>query len=239
VSFVTVLELDPRQAELIEAFVRAWEQSGHVPFEWNVSGSFVGHPSWPESVNPPMREEVRGLLHLNLLESDRSVAPLWRVFPSADARAHFGGPDQAQIAVALRDPDARLGVILEGVVEAFKADASEPLHFAAMDTIAIVQHPYWPLAPDVVASHDLAQLEDLGLIGTEARGEDTAFWPTSAGRAAVADPAGFLDRRAEQVGDERERTRLREWAKKVRAGDIAVGTLTGASSAVIRALIGL
>lgn len=222
----------------MQAFAHAWHASSHTPFDLD-SGAPFSHPAWPAGVATPTRDEVRALHHLDLLEVDSSVSRIWRVFPSPEARIRYGGPDQAHVAAALRDPDRRLAVILEATVQAFEADPREPLHFSPMDQISLVKHPHWPLAPDVVRSHDLAQLEDLGLVATEPRAKDTAFWPTPAGRAAAHDPASYLDCRAAEATNEEERSRLRRWAAKTRAGDVAVGTLTGASSVVIRALIGL
>jgi hypothetical protein len=221
----------------MEAFVRAWEESSHAPFDL-ADGAFE-HPRWPASVSPPGRQEVRGLVHKGALDADRSVAPMWRVFPSAEGRRVFGGVGEEAVSSALADPDRRLGVILEATVEAFDRDPSEPLHFAPMQQVDLVQHPHWPLSPDVVRAHDLQQLADLGLVGMAPRGRDGAFWPTPDGRAAVHDAAGFLDRRATETTDEHEKSRLQQWAERVRAGDVAVGTAGGVTGALIRALIGL
>lgn len=228
-----------RQQVLMRAFVRAWELSSpapaHQPFDL---GSLpLEHPNWPDSVPVPSREEVRPLVHLGLLDTDRRAAPIWRVFPSELGRSTFGDPADDE-AVALSDPDRRLGLILEATVGAFEADPTQPIHFAPMDQINYVSHPHWPLQPDAVKSHDLDQLEQLGLIATRPRGQDTSFWPTPSARAATKDVAGYLDQLA-GAAHGAEQSRLSKWAERLRAGDLAVGAVAGtASGALIRALTG-
>jgi hypothetical protein len=226
-----------RESELAEAFVEAWEASGHTPFDFH-GGSLV-HPAWPETVSKPGQEEVRALHHKGALEVDRDAAPVWRVFPSPACRREFGGADEVALGDGLADPDRRLGIILEATVAAFEADPGEPIHFAPMEQTCLVHHPHWSIAPDVVREHDLQQLVELGLISVSPRGRDSAFWPTPDGRAAVHDPAGLLDRRANQAEDELDGSRLRKWASRVRTGDIAVGAAGGITGAAIRALVGL
>lgn len=147
------------------------------------------------------------------------------------------GPEQ--IAEALADPDARLGLILEATVAAFEADPSEPLEFHPMEHADLVHHQHWLLEPTVVGAHDLQQLEELGLISAAAAGDSLSFWPTVRGRAAVTDAASYLERLAREADDEGEKSRLRRWATRLRAGDVAVGVVGGTSAALIRALIGL
>jgi hypothetical protein len=233
--------LDDRQRELIEAFVSAWEMTSqvpaHTPFDFDVSDRFA-HLNWPPAVRTPSREEVRALVHLGLLEVDHRAAPVWCVFPSADARAMFNQSASSE-AEALADPERRLELILEATVRAFNADPSEPLHFTPMDQIDIVAHPHWPLQPDSVHEHDLRQLENLELISTSPRGDDLAFWPTSTDRAALPDVASFIDRLADEAPNESEQSRLRRWVVRIHAGDFAVGTAAGtASGALIHALMG-
>lgn len=210
----------------------AWESSSHTPFDL-ANGPFE-HPSWPPDVAVPDREEVRALLHRGLLERDDSAT--WRVFPSA------GGRELAGVATeeALADPDRRLGLILEATTAAFEADPSEPLQFHPMQQADLVRHRHWPLQPEVVRAHDLQQLEDLGLVASAHGRRSMTFWPTVDGRAAVKDAPGYLERLAQETDDEGEKSRLRRWAERVRAGDVAVGTVAGsASGALIRALMGL
>ena len=233
--------LDNRQRELMEAFVSAWEMAtqgpAHTPFDFDASDRFA-HPNWPPAVRAPSREEVRALVHLGLLEVDHRAAPVWRVFPSADARAMFAQSASSE-AEALADPERRLELILEATVSAFNADPSEPLRFTPMDQIDIVTHPHWPLEPDSVHEHDLRQLEDLGLIATSPRGDDLAFWPTSMARASLPDVASFIGRLADEAPNESEQSRLRRWVVRIHAGDFAVGTAAGtASGALIHALMG-
>jgi hypothetical protein len=233
--------LDDRQRELIEAFVSAWEMisqvPAHTPFDFDVSDSFA-HPNWPPAVRSPSREEVRALVHLGLLEVDHRAAPVWRVFPSADARAMFDQSASSE-AEALADAEHRLELILEATVKAFNADPSERLLFTPMDQVDIVAHPHWPLQPDSVHEHDLQQLEDLELISTSPRGDDLAFWPTSTAQAALPDVASFIDRLADEAPNEPEQSRLRQWVVRIHAGDFAVGTAAGtASGALIHALMG-
>lgn len=234
---MAMFDLAPPERELMEAFFSAWEKSSHTPFDLG-DGPFE-HPNWPPSVAVPDRDDVRGLVHKGLLEVDANAAPTWRVFPSADGRHQFGGAAEKSIVSALADPDRRLGVILEATVTAFESDPSEPLHFIPMQQVEMVQHAHWALPPDVVREHDLQQLRDLHLIAMVPRGNGKGFWPTTDGRAAVKDASGYLDRLAEGVTDEREKSRLRRWAERLRAGDVAVGTAGGVTGALIRALIGL
>jgi len=213
--------------------VAAWEVSSHTPFD--LGHDAFAHPSWPAGVTVPDRDEVRDLVHRGLLEVDDSVTPMWRVFPSAVGREVAGGASEE----ALGDPDRRLGLILEATVTAFEADPREPLQFHPKEEVHLVRHQYWPLQPEVVRAHDLQQLEDLGLIATAGEHRSVTFWPTFHGRAAVKDAPGYLERLARETDDEGEKSRLRRWAQRLRAGDIAVGTVAGASGAVIRALMGL
>lgn len=227
--------MSPREHELVQAFVEAWEASSHTPFDFGEGP--LEHPSWPAGIAVPGREEVRNLVHRRLLETDDSLAPAWRVFPSPEGRKLAGAATED----ALSDPDRRLGLILEATVTAFEADPSEPLVFHPARQVDLVQHEHWPLQPDVVRAHDLQQLRDLGLISTAAAGRRSlTFWPTIQGRAGVKDAAGYLDRLAREADDESEKSRLRRWAERLRAGDLAVGTVAGsASGMLIRALMGL
>lgn len=232
---MTQPDLTPRQRELMVAFVEAWEASSHTPFDLD-SGQF-DHPSWPTTIRVPTRAEVRALVHLDLLDTDRDVLPTWRVFPSPKGR-HLGGVAAEE---ALADPDGRLGLILEATAKAFEADPSQPLRFERFYQQAhFVRHPHWPLQPDVVRAHDLQQLEDLRLIATAIAAADSSmtFWPTIRGRAAVKNAVGYLERLAQETEDDGEKSRLRRWAARLRGGDIAVGTITSTSGALIRALIG-
>jgi hypothetical protein len=97
---------------------------------------------------------VRALFQDGLLEKDSSVAPTWRVFPSARARELAGVATED----ALLDPDRRLGLILEATVAAFEADPSEPLQLHRLEDADLVRHQHWPLQPEVVRAHDLQQL---------------------------------------------------------------------------------
>lgn len=233
--------LTERHQILMRAFVSAWEASSpapaHQPFD--LGSMPLEHANWPDGVPVPSREEVRPLVHLGLLDTDRRAAPIWRVFPSELGRSTFGDSGEDEV-VALSDPDRRLGLILDATVAAFEADPAQPIQFAAMDQIDYVSHAHWPLQPDAVKSHDLDQLEQLGLISTRARGQDTDFWPTPTARAATKDAAGYLERLADAAPEEAERSRLARWAERLRAGDFAVSAVAGtASGALIRALMGL
>lgn len=233
--------LGERQQILVKAFVSAWEGSSpapaHQPFDFG-SGPFE-HLNWPNGVPAPSREEVRPLVHAGLLETDKRAAPIWRVFPSELARSTFGDPANDDTA-ALSDPDRRLGLILDATITAFEADPAQPIHFTPMDQITSVSHPHWPLQPDAVRSHDLDQLEQLGLISTSPAGRDITFWPTPSARTATNDVAGYLEQLAQEAPHETERSRLARWAERLRAGDVAVGATAGTTSgALIRALTGL
>jgi hypothetical protein len=184
---VTEPQLTDRQSQLIRAFVRAWEAdspgSAHSPFDFPAGGAPIEHPNWPPEVPVPSRDEVRTLHHLGLLDvDDRFARAGWRLMPTARARGFAGVPDDT---AALRDPDQRLGFILEATVRAFSQDASQPLHFADLQQTTVVQHPGWNPQPGVVQRHDLAQLEDLGMIGVErVSATEMNFWPTTDARMA-------------------------------------------------------
>jgi hypothetical protein len=171
----------------------------------------------------------------DLLEIDRSVAPTWRFWPSAKAREHFPDAVEQALNEALSDPDQRPAVILKAIVDAFNSDPSEPLLLLRTDHVDIVRHPGWAIPPEVVRHHDLSQVVELGLVGWES---DTEFYPTPSGRMAVDNPAALLSERAEQIQDEVERSRLRAWVEKIRAGEIAVSATSGVAVAAIRALLG-
>ncbi|MBJ7329163.1 MAG: hypothetical protein JHC95_04645 [Solirubrobacteraceae bacterium] len=232
------LELTPRQDELMRTFLSAWEGSGYTPFDLETSTGF-SHQKWPPDVPPPEREEVRALVHLDLLSVDKRVPRIWRVFPSQLARDLLADAS-APLAVQLSDADQRLGRILDATVSSFEEDPREPLHLAVMDQLTVVEHVGWPLPPDSVRTHDIAQLVDLGLVGTEPRGsDDLAFWPTPGGRSAVKSPATYLDRLADNTEAEPERSRLQEWAGRFRAGEISAGTVSGTvTGLLLKVLIG-
>lgn len=232
------VNLDAREVALVRAFVDAWERSGHVPFDFG-PGDVFSHPCWPSDVPVPGKDEVRRLHHLAMLEVERSAAPTWRVHPSPSARLRFGDRGEHHTAAALRDPDQRLGMILDAIVTAFEGDPTEPLRAWPMAANDLVRHPRWPLQPDVVRTHDLQQLEDLGLVSISPQERGCAFWPTPDGRAAVHNAADLLERRSQASPNEHEADRLRRWAERLRTGDIAVCVAAGTASAVIRALIGL
>jgi hypothetical protein len=93
------------------------------------------------------------------------VAPTWRFWPADAARVEFGEDAARTRAKALKDPDARLGVILDAIVDAFEQDPATPLLIVRTAGGDIIKHSHWAIEPDVVQMHDLRQLEDLSLIG--------------------------------------------------------------------------
>lgn len=196
----------------------------------------INDPLWPEQVKSPSKEEVRQLVHQDLLQVDQTAAPVWRVWPSKKARDIFQDQTAEDRSDALADPDRRLAVILDATVSAFSKDPSTPLLLVRADQADIVRHPHWGMEADVVRKHDLLQLEELGLIGWDG---ETMFFPTARGRQAATDPAAFLAQTAESIEDEEERSRLRRLAEQIRAGDVAVGTATSLTSFAIRAVLGL
>lgn len=228
-------DLSGRDNEILRTLVQLWESSGHQPFHLAPDADTLDHTAWPDGVAKPTRKEVRALVGRDLMMSDKSTAPTWRVWPSTHARKLFAGSAEHSRAEALRDADQRLGVILDAIVDAFESDPSEPLLLFRASSADIVKHPGWPIEPDVVRTHDLRQLEDLGLVGWES---ETQFYPTPRGRMAARNPIALLSQLAEATSDDEERSRLRTWAEKFRAGDVAVGTAGGLTSAVIRVLLG-
>jgi len=229
-----MIDLSDRERELLEMMVRLSEAG--EPFEIPVGDDILNDPRWPADVRKPTSDEVRALVGHEYLEVDKTVAPKWRFWPADAARQAFAGEAVRRRAEALKDPDARLGVILDAVVEAFGEDPATPLLMLRTDQVDIVRHPHWAIEPDVVRMHDLRQLENLELIGWEGT---TEFFPTPKGRMASRNQAAFLAQRADEVEDVEERSRLRRIAEKFRTGDVAVGTAGGLTGAAIRAALGL
>jgi hypothetical protein len=229
-------ELTARETEILKALVRLSETTPDTTFGIPPGADRLDVPTWPKDGPQPSREEVRGLVTREFLEIDKSAHPAWRFWPSEQARAAFGNNSEQALAQALRDPNQRLGVILDAIVNAFEADPSTPLLMIRTSGPDIVKHAHWGIPPDVARLHDLRQLEELGLIGWES---STQFYPTPSGRTAVRNPATFLSQRADQTDDEEERSRLRRWVEKFRAGDVAVGAAGGLTGAAIRAALGL
>lgn len=233
-TLIPMVPLSERERELLGTMVALSE--GRQSFEIRAGEDTLGDPRWPAEVRKPTRDEVRSLVHRQYLETDRTAAPAWRFWPAEAAREEFAGDATRRRAEALRDPDARLGVILDAIVEAFHKDPATPLLILRTDQVDLVRHPHWAIEPDVVRMHDLRQLEDLQLIGWDGA---TAFFPTPKGRMASENPAAFLAQRADEVEDEEERSRLRGMAEKFRAGDVAVSTVGSVTGAAIRAVLGL
>ncbi len=229
------IELSERDTEILETLVGLAGGEADWFFDIPVGADRLSSPPWPNSIQSPHRDEIRSLVNRDLLEIDKGVAPTWRFWPSAKAREHFPDAVEKTLKEALSDPDQRLAVILKSIVDAFNADPSEPLLLLRTDHVDIVRHPGWAIPPDVVRHHDLSQLVGLGLVGWES---ETEFYPTPAGRMAVDNPAALLSERAEQTEDEAERSRLRDWTEKIRAGDVAVSATSGLTIAAIRALLG-
>jgi len=229
-----MVALSERERELLATMVTLSE--GDQPFEIQAGEDTLDDPRWPVEVRRPTRDEVRSLVGRQYLEVDKTPAPTWLFWPAEAARHEFAGEAAQGRAEALRDPDARLGVILDAIVEAFEKDPATPLLILRTDQIDIVRHPHWAIEPDVVRMHDLRQLEDLDLIGWDGT---TEFFPSPKGRTASKNPAAFLAQRADEIEDEGERSRLRRIAEKFRTGDVAVSTAGGLTGAAIRAVLGL
>jgi hypothetical protein len=230
-----LIQLSERDTEILKTLVGLSSDSAGWLFDIPPGADRILSPPWPDSVLPPHRDEIRALVDRDLLEIDKSAEPTWRFWPSSEARDLFPDAGKEALADALSDPDQRLAAILKAVVDAFDADPSTPLLLLRTSSVDLVRHPGWAIPPDVVRRHDLSQLRDLGLVGWES---ETEFYPTPSGRMAVKNPAALLSQRAEQTEDEEERSRLRSWIEKIRAGDIAVSATSGLTIAAIRALLG-
>src|SRR5215211_1146390 len=138
---------------------------GGKPFEIAVGDDTLNDSRWPTEVRKPIRHEVRSLVLRKYPEVDRTVPRTWRFWPAESARQESADEPARRRAEALQDPDARLGVILDAIVDAFENDPATPLLILRTDQVDIVRHPDWAIEPDVVRMHDLRQLEDLRLIG--------------------------------------------------------------------------
>ena len=105
-----MIDLSPRDREILKNLVRLWEDSNHEPFDIPHGADGIEHPAWPEGIARPRSKEVRTLVHRELLDHDDSIAPGWRVWPSQEARALIPtGSDEQWRAEALKDADQRLG----------------------------------------------------------------------------------------------------------------------------------
>lgn len=228
-------DLSSRDRKLLKALVEGWEAGDRQPFDIAPGEDTIVEVNWPPHVARPRQDEVRSLVARGYLEIDKSVAPTWRFWPSATAREAFAAADSEKRAAALKDPDERLGVILDAIVEAFEKEPETALLMLGYDQGAIIRHPHWPIEPDVIRPHDLDQLTHLGLLGWTGT---TEFWPTPRGRMALRNPDALLTELAEESTDEEKRSRLRKWAEKIRAGDVAVGTASSLTGTVIRILLG-
>jgi hypothetical protein len=229
-----MVELSEREGEILETMVSLSERGD--PFEIAPGEDILNDARWPGEVRKPTRDEVRSLVGREYLEVDRTVPRVWRFWPAERARQQFAGDAARRRAETLKDPDARLGVILDAIVEAFEQDPASPLLMLRTDQVDIVRHPHWAIEPDVVRMHDLRQLEGLKLIGWDGA---TAFFPTPQGRLASKNPAAFLAQRADEVHDDEEQSRLRRMADKFRTGDVAVSAAGNLTGAAIRAVLGL
>jgi hypothetical protein len=133
------VDLSEREREILEAMVGTLKAG--EPFEIPAGHDTLSDPRWPTEVQKPSRDEVRSLVGRDLLEIDRSVAPAWRFWPAEAAREEFAGDSARNRAEDLKDPDARLGVILDAIVQAFEADPATPLLLLRTDQVDIVRHP--------------------------------------------------------------------------------------------------
>lgn len=230
-----MVNLSDRERELLEVMVSAGVESEQ--FVIQPGEDYPDDSTWPTTnIAKPTKAEIRSMIGRGLLTIDKTVARAWVFWPSPEARQEFADEDASRRTEALSDPDARLGLILDAIVEAFEADPSSPLMIFQTDQADIVRHPRWSIEADVVRMHDLRQLEALELIGWNG---ETEFFPTLSGRMAAKDPAAFLSRRAEEVSDSEESSRLQRMAEKLRAGDLAVSVAGGVTGAAIRTALGL
>jgi hypothetical protein len=96
--------------------------------------------------HPTSSYTTSGDLTRGYLEVDRTVPRIWRFWPAEVARHQFAGEAARRRAEALKDPDARLGVI-DAIVEAFENDPATPLLMLRKDEVDIVRHPHWRSSP--------------------------------------------------------------------------------------------
>jgi hypothetical protein len=127
--------LSERERELLRTIVTLSE--GRQPFEIQAMEDAPDDQRWPAEVRKPTRDEVRSLVGRQYLETDRTAAPTWRFWPAEAARDEFGGEAARQRAEALKNPDVRLGVILDAIVEAFDKDPATPLLILRTDEVDI------------------------------------------------------------------------------------------------------
>lgn len=111
-------ELTARETEILKTLVLLSEITPHTTFDIPPDADRLDVPTWPKDGPQPSREEVRGLVAREFLEIGKSAHPAWRFWPSEQARAAFGNNSEQVLAQAFQDPDQRLGVILDAIVNA-------------------------------------------------------------------------------------------------------------------------
>src|SRR5690242_19006941 len=116
------IELNERDAEILETMVGLASGDADWFFEIPVDADRIPSPPWPGPTQSPHRDEIRSLVNRDLLEIDKSAAPAWRFWPSVKARDNFPDAVEKALNEALSHPDQRLAVILKATVDAFSSD---------------------------------------------------------------------------------------------------------------------
>lgn len=157
--------------------------------------------------------------------------------PTEQTLVAFQASGADVIADGLRDPDRRLGLILEAVVDAYAADPSEPVMLFEFDQGSVIHSDAWQLPSDVTRQHDFVLLEDIGLVRILRTPDSIGIVPTGRGRDVVANFGQALDELIEESEDHATKTRLTRAKERITTlGSSAVsGTISGL---VVKALMG-
>lgn len=137
--------------------------------------------------------------------------------PTQDTLAALGVSGAEAIAKGLKDPDRRLGLILEAVVDAYAADPSQAVTLLDFDQGEIVLSDAWPLPLDAARRIDFVLLEDASLVKIipTAGSSNIDIVPTGLGRDVVTGALGALDELVEDAEDEKDKRRLTRVREKV------------------------
>lgn len=233
--------LTERQREILQATVTAWESNdpepSYRPLRSAAGGGPGLHGNWPADVRDATDDELRPLAHTGWLFADRARAPDWVLSPTEQTLVAFQASGADVIADGLRDPDRRLGLILEAVVDAYAADPSEPVMLFEFDQGSVIHSDAWQLPPDVTRQHDFVLLEDIGLVRILRTADSIGIVPTGRGRDVVANFGQALDELIEESEDHATKTRLTRAKERITTlGSSAVsGTISGL---VVKALMG-
>ncbi len=229
--------LTDREREILQATVTAWvsndPEAANRPLRSVASGTPSLHGNWPADVRDPHRDELRPLIHAGWLVADRSQQPDWVLSPTQETLVAFEVSGAEAIAEGLKDPDRRLGLILEAVVDAYAADPSRGISMFEYDHADLVMQGAWQLPPDAARRHDFVLLQDAGLVKVIPTGETAIdVVPTSTGRAVVDNALEALEELIEDAEEDPKTQR-----RLLRARDKVVAATKATAPGLVSGII--